>query len=155
MQVSVKRAIGSSARKPAYRDFGAPEYSTIDRYPLTCWRQFTRLIAGGFQFPFATCGLGAYRRNVRPRRPLFGAGSQFSSLSEPGLSFWIYRSSDPSPLKLSGSRSPMAKRLIVLATWKPSASYMVSDQNASTGGSSSFLKCRIYLFSAMTGLPSL
>src|SRR5262245_38861848 len=40
----------------------------------------------------------------------------------------------------------MAKRLSALATWKPSASYNVGDQKAPTGGSSSLLKGRMYLF---------
>jgi hypothetical protein len=35
---------------------------------------------------------------------------------------------------VSGSRSPIANRSISFATWNPSASYIVIDQNASTGG---------------------
>jgi hypothetical protein len=31
---------------------------------------------------------GQYKRNIRLNLP-FGAGSQFASLSAPGLSFWI------------------------------------------------------------------
>jgi hypothetical protein len=44
------------------------------------------------------------------------------------------RSSDSSALNVSASRSPIAKRLIGLAANSCRWSYMVSDQNASTGG---------------------
>jgi hypothetical protein len=40
------------------------------------------------------------------------------------------------------SRTPMAKRSIALAAWKPSPSYIVTDQNAPTGGSSAASKRR-------------
>ena len=40
--------------------------------------------------------------------PLAGAGSQFVSAVPPGASRWIWRSSEPSGLKASLSRSPMA-----------------------------------------------
>ena len=46
----------------------------------------------------------------------FGAGSQFASLSAPGESAWTWMSSEPSALKFSLSRSPIAKRLIGFGT---------------------------------------
>ncbi len=51
-----------------------------------------------------------------------GAGSQFASLAAPGLSFWKYRSSDPSPLYLNGIQLLTANRLVEFGTWKPSLS---------------------------------
>src|SRR5258705_6898486 len=46
----------------------------------------------------------------------FGAGSQFTSLSAPGLSFWKYRSREPSGLYLNGIQLLSAKRLRLFAT---------------------------------------
>src|SRR5688500_11447320 len=89
--------------------------------------------AGGFHLPVSASAVGAYRRIVRVKAPL-GAGSQFASLSLPGLSFWKYSSSEPSALVLNGIQLLTAKRLRLFATWKPSASYSVIDQKAFTGG---------------------
>ena len=75
----------------------------------------TRVIGGGFHLPVSASDFGAYMRMVKLNW-LFGAGSQLASLSFPGLSFWKYRSSDPSPLYLNGIQLLTANRLRVLAT---------------------------------------
>jgi hypothetical protein len=41
----------------------------------------------------------------------FGAGSQLASLSAPGLSFWKYKSSDPSAAYLKGIQLPNRKSI--------------------------------------------
>jgi hypothetical protein len=64
----------------------------------------------------------------------FGAGSQFASLSAPGLVLCRYRSSEPSRLYVNGIQLLTAKRFKLLPTWKPLLSYSVIDQNAATGG---------------------
>src|SRR5262249_12271285 len=56
--------------------------------------------AGGFQLPSRIDGgvsLGLYSRSARMNWPS-GAGSQFGSLSLPGDSCWMYRSTEPSAL---------------------------------------------------------
>ena len=52
----------------------------------------------------------------------FGAGSQLASLFAPGLSFWKYKSNDPSGLYLKGIQLLTANRLSGFATGKPSES---------------------------------
>src|SRR5215207_8344552 len=90
---------------------------------------------------------------VRLKAPL-GAGSQFVSLSLPGLSFWKNSSSEPSALVLNGIQLLTAKRLRLLPTWKPSASYSVIDQKALTGGVLPLSKRTTYLLEPSSGLPS-
>jgi hypothetical protein len=46
---------------------------------------------------------GQYIRSIRMNLPA-GAGSQLLSLSDPGLSFWMYRSIEPSEFAFEGSR---------------------------------------------------
>src|SRR6516162_5833905 len=91
-------------------------------------------------------------RMVRVNRP-FGAGSQLASLSLPGLSFWKYRSREPSALYLNGIQLLTAKRFRTLPTWNPSGSYKVIDQNAFTGGAAPLSKVIIYLLAPSSGLP--
>src|SRR5262249_41017671 len=66
-----------------------------------------RVTAGGIQRPSSTACFGQYSLKVRLNAPS-GAGSQLRSLSTPGASCWIQRSNEPSALRSSGSRSPMA-----------------------------------------------
>src|ERR1700746_3726392 len=83
----------------------------------------------------------------------FGAGSQLASLSPPGLSFWKYKSSDPSAPYLNGIQLLTANRLSGFATCKPSASYSVTDQKASAGGMSVLPKWSVYLLVPSSCLP--
>ena len=76
---------------------------------------------GGFHLPVSASDRGAYSRIVRLNGPL-GAGNQFASKSAPGLSFWKYRSSEPSPLYLNGIQLLTANRFKPFATWNPSLS---------------------------------
>jgi hypothetical protein len=55
--------------------------------PVMLGSPCTFTIGGGFHFPTRTSFFGAYKRMVRLNGP-FGAGTQFDSLSLPGLSFW-------------------------------------------------------------------
>src|SRR6185369_13467192 len=111
-----------------------------------------RTTGGGFHLPVSASDFGLYRRMVRLKPP-FGAGSQLASLSFPGLSFWKYRSSEPSALYLNGIQLLTAKRPSTLLTWNPSGSYSVIDQNAFTGGAAPFSNVRVYLFEPSSGLP--
>src|ERR1700745_3601484 len=86
-------------------------------------------------------------------KPPFGAGSQLASLSLPGLSFWKYRSSEPSALYLNGIQLLTAKRFNALPTWNPSGSYRVIDQNALTGGAAPFSNVMVYLLAPSSGFP--
>jgi hypothetical protein len=81
---------------------------------------FASVTAGGFHEPLRIVGsfsFGQYIRIVRLNSPS-GAGSQFCSLSLPGESFWIYRSSEPSAFLLNGIQFDTAKRLMGFATKK-------------------------------------
>src|SRR5262249_29389678 len=87
---------------------------------------------------------GQYMRSMRMNLPA-GAGSQFDSLSTPGESFWISRSTEPSGLDLRFCRGLIEYRLIGLATKKYWELYIVTDQKPSTGGVSPFGKRMTYL----------
>ena len=52
----------------------------------------------------------------------FGVGSQFASLSAPGLAFWKYRSSEPSAAYLNFIQLLTAYRFKLFGTGKPSLS---------------------------------
>src|SRR5262249_61807377 len=73
------------------------------------------MIGGGFHFPVNASDFGAYSRMQRLNTPL-GAGNQFASLFAPGLSFWKYRSSEPSALYLKGIQLLTANRFKGFAT---------------------------------------
>jgi hypothetical protein len=64
-------------------------------------------MGGIFHVPSTISFFGQYKRMTTLNESA-GAGSQFDSLSLPGESCWIYRVSEPSPLNLSLSRSPIA-----------------------------------------------
>jgi len=76
----------------------------------------TRVTGGGFHLPVSASDFGAYRRMVKLNGP-FGAGSQLASLSVPGLSFWKYKSNDPSAAYLNGIQLLTANRLSEFGTW--------------------------------------
>src|SRR5262249_13651715 len=78
-----------------------------------------------------------------------GAGSQFDTLSLLGESCWMRRSTEPSAFVLSWLRWESVYRLSAFGTKKYVASYIVSDQNPLTGGSSPLLKCITYFFSPL------
>ena len=75
----------------------------------------TFVTGGGFHLPMSTSDFGAYMR-INKLNGALGAGSQFASLSFPGLSCWRYRSSEPSALYLNGIQLETAKRFSVLPT---------------------------------------
>jgi hypothetical protein len=56
-------------------------------------------------------------------------------------------------LYLNGIQLLTAKRLSAFATWKPSGSYSVTDQNALTGGMLFLSKWIVYLFDPSSGRP--
>ena len=61
-----------------------------DGGPHWAWRNdgaWTFVTGGGSHLPVSASLFGAYRRMVRLKGPV-GAGSQFASLSAPGLSCW-------------------------------------------------------------------
>src|SRR5262249_28612448 len=65
---------------------------------LATQSQATFFTADGLHVPSRIDGslsFGQYIRNIRMNLPA-GAGSQLLSLSDPGLSFWMYRSIEPS-----------------------------------------------------------
>src|SRR5262249_48959025 len=96
---------------------------------LTSERPSSFTTGGGFHLPVSASDFGAYSRMQRLNAP-FGAGNQFASLLDPGLSFWKYRSSEPSALYLNGIQLLTANRFRAFATWNPSSSYNVMDQKA-------------------------
>ena len=64
------------------------------------------LTAGTLHVPLIIVGsvsFGQYIRSIRMNLPA-GAGSQLLSLSGPGLSFWMYRSVEPSGLAFTFCR---------------------------------------------------
>src|SRR5262245_10768710 len=109
-------------------------------------------MGGGFHLPASASDFGAYNRMQRLKAPL-GAGNQFASLFAPGLSFWKYRSSEPSGLYLNGIQLLTANRFKVFATWNPSMSYSVMDQKACAGGRVALSKWMAYLLVPSSGLP--
>src|SRR5262245_58540254 len=96
---------------------------------------------------------GQYIRSIRMNLPA-GAGSQLLSFSGPGLSFWMYRSVEPSGLAFRFCRGLIEYRLIGLATKKYWASYIVIDQKPSAGGVWPFSKWMTYLFDPSYSLSS-
>src|SRR5277367_176176 len=93
----------------------------------------TFLTAGGTHRPSTTSAFGAYNRMQRLKSPA-GAGNQFDSFSLPGELCWKYRSTEPSALYFSSSRSPIAFRFRALGEGNPCSSYKVTDQKAPAGG---------------------
>src|SRR6516165_8086190 len=97
------------------------------RYLLSCYWGITSegpstvVIGGGFHLPVSASDFGAYSRMQRLNAPL-GAGNQFASLLVLGLSFWKYKSSEPSALYLNGIQLLKANRFREFATWNPSES---------------------------------
>src|SRR5438128_6313114 len=78
----------------------------------------------------------------------FGAGSQLDSLSAPGDLFWMYRVSEPSAfLFMPDSIGELIRyRLIGFSISNcVLPSYIVTDQNASTGGYCPAGKVTVYL----------
>src|SRR5262245_13711787 len=111
--------------------------------------------AGGFQLPSRIDGavsFGQYSRIMRMNSPL-GAGSQLASLSLPGDSFWMMRSSEPSALYCRVLRGLTVYLFSGLSTKKYAESYMVIDQKALTGGVWPGGKCTVYLFAPLYLLP--
>src|SRR5262245_6510026 len=110
--------------------FGSPSESFRGdmRFP----RYFTRFVAGGtrftpggFQVPSMIDGgvsWGQYSRIISTNFS-FGAGSQLASLSLPGDSFWINRSSEPSALYFKSLRGLTVYLSSGFATKKYSALY--------------------------------
>src|SRR6185436_10586063 len=93
--------------------------AATDYWPVRPIRESDFTTGGGFHLPVSASDFGAYRRIVR-LNGAFGAGSQLASKPFPGLSFWKYKSSDPSALYLNGIQLLTAKRFRTLPTWNPS-----------------------------------
>jgi hypothetical protein len=78
--------LGNGSNCPRQPGFGAglgdEGYCAGNSFGWTC---FTT--GGGFHFPVRASLFGAWSRMVRLNPP-FGVGSQFASLSAPGLAFW-------------------------------------------------------------------
>src|SRR5262245_42558861 len=111
-------------------------------------RQATFFTGGMVHVPSRIDGsvsCGQYIRSIRMNLPA-GAGSQLLSFSDPGLSFWMYRSVEPSGFAFRFCLGLIEYRLIGLATKKYWLSYIVSDQNPSAGGVCPFSKRMTYLF---------
>src|ERR1700760_928330 len=138
---------------PAAPHAQAPVRNSPNVYCAPRGTASTRETGGGFHCPVSASSFGAYSRIVRLNGP-FGAGSQFASLPGPGFSFWNQRSSDPSGLVWNGIQLLTAKRFSGFATWKPSESYSVTDQNALTGGVAPLSKCSTYLPAPSSGVPA-
>jgi len=99
-------------------------------------RYATRVIGGSSYEPSKTASSGSYMRRIGRNAP-GGVGSQFArSAGAEGSCSYSTMVSDPSSAWTSpGVRSPIEQRPIGLATRKNSGrSYMVTDQNAPTGG---------------------
>src|SRR5580704_4875923 len=119
----------------------------IECYPS----HFAATIPGGFHVPSPGGKIeggesfGEYNRMIRYARPL-GAGSQFDSLLLPGESFWIYSVSESSSFffMLGSIGELIRKRLIgFLISSCDVPSYIVTDQNAFTGGRLPFVKVSV------------
>src|SRR5947199_10001655 len=112
-----------------------------------------RTIAGGCHEPSpagrpeGAVVLGQYRRITRYISP-FGAGNQLDSLSAPGESFWICNVREPSGFFFRpGSIGELIRYRLIgfsISNWLL-PSYIVTDQNASTGGNWLAAKVTVYL----------
>src|SRR6516164_8220709 len=104
-----------------------------------------RCKGGCFQLPASASGLGQKRRKNIRNGPL-GAGSQLDSLSLPGESCWMYSVRPPSASRfIPGSIGELIRyRLRGFVTNSlDGSSYIVSDQNALTGGDCPGAKRRV------------